>query len=139
MLYGHDRSRMRQFYLDAWRKYRTQQEIEPLERLIAEVIALHPEYHSLLQSQTLHKDFEGETNPFLHMSLHIAVREQLSADRPPGVRAIYQQLLLHKRDNHAAEHLMIEVLAESLWQAQQNGTAPDEQRYLARLQQLLNS
>ena len=142
MLYGQDRSQLRQLYLDAWRKYRAKQALEPLEKLIAEVIAQHPEYHHMLQEKALHQDFSpaaGETNPFLHMGLHIAVREQISADRPPGIRALYQQLLQRYKDAHTTEHHMIEALAKILWQAQKNGVAPDEQRYLTHLQQQLNS
>ena len=114
MLYGQDRSQLRQMYINAWRKYCSKQPLEPIEKLIAEVVAQHPEYQRALQSNTLHKDFDGETNPFLHMGLHIAVREQITSDRPPGIRALYQQLFQRYKDDHAAEHQMIEVLAESL-------------------------
>ena len=124
MLYGQDRHQIRQVYLDAWQKYCTKQPLEPLQQQIAQVIAEHPEYHRLLQTRTLHKDFDpaqGESNPFLHMGLHLAVREQISTDRPPGIRALYQQLLQHYKDPHSTEHQVIEALAETLWQAQQNG------------------
>jgi len=142
MLYGQDRHQIRQVYLDAWQKYCTKQPLEPLQQQIAQVIAEHPEYHRLLQTQALHKDFDpaqGESNPFLHMGLHLAVREQISTDRPPGIRALYQQLLQHYTDPHSTEHQVIEALAETLWQAQQNGAPPDEQRYLARLQEHLQN
>ncbi|MCB1815190.1 MAG: DUF1841 family protein [Candidatus Competibacteraceae bacterium] len=142
MLYGQDRHQIRQVYLDAWQKYCTKQPLEPLQQQIAQVIAEHPEYHRLLQTRTLHKDFDpaqGESNPFLHMGLHLAVREQISTDRPPGIRALYQQLLQHYKDPHSTEHQVIEALAETLWQAQQNGAPPDEQRYLARLQEHLQN
>jgi len=140
MLYGQDRDQLRQIYLNAWRKYRQRQPLEPMEQMIAEVIAEHPEYHRLLQPKMLHKDYDpaqGDSNPFLHMGLHLAVREQISADRPPGISALYQQLLQHAPDVHTCEHQMLEILAETLWQAQRDGTPPNEQQYLSRLRQLL--
>jgi hypothetical protein len=142
MLYGQDRNQLRQVYLTAWQKYCAKQPLEPLEQLIAQVIAQHPEYHKQLQGHTLEKDFDpaaGESNPYLHMGLHIAIQEQIKADRPPGINVLYQQLLHKYQDSHTTEHHMLEILAETLWQAQQNGTPPDEQYYLVRLQQLQNA
>ena len=73
----------------------------------------------------------GETNPFLHMGMHIAIREQLSIDRPPGIKAAYAALLSRTRDAMSAEHLMLECLGEVLWRAQRENRLPDEQAYLA--------
>lgn len=107
-----------------------------LETIIADVIRLHPEYHRLLEDagKTLDKDWlpeGGETNPFLHMGMHIAIREQLSIDRPAGIKAAYGALLAHRGDAHAAEHEMLECLGETLWRAQRENKLPDEQAYLA--------
>ena len=109
-----------------------------LEQQIAAVVADHPEYQSMLEASN-HVEFpveEGHTNPFLHMGLHLAVREQVSTNRPVGIREIYQQLTEKFNEQHAAEHAMSECLAESLWEAQRDNALPDEMRYLERLRRL---
>ena len=140
MLYGSDREGMRRAYVDAWSKSRAGQPLEPLERLLAEVAAEHPEHHALLDSpDALAREFPpeaGRSNPFLHMGLHVAVREQLATDRPPGLRGLYAALLPRFADAHRLEHALMECLAETLWDAQRAGTAPDEARYLARVRRL---
>jgi len=137
---GQSREQLRQMYLAAWRKYTAQQPLEPLEAQVAAVIAEHPEYIPLLESgsQALSADYTpegGQQNPFLHMGLHLAIREQASTDRPPGITHIHQSLS-KRLDTHTAEHTMLEVLAETLWEAQRSGQPPDEQRYLERLRKL---
>lgn len=107
-----------------------------LETIIADVIRLHPEYHALLEDggRNLDKDWlpeGGETNPFLHMGMHIAIREQLSIDRPAGIKTAHAALLARTGDAHAAEHAMLECLGEALWRAQRENRLPDEQAYLA--------
>lgn len=141
MFYGQDRSQLRRFYYQSWQKYQQQQPLEPVERMIAEVVALHPEYHTLLadEEQGMDKDYTpemGQTNPFLHMGLHIAIDEQLGADRPLGIRQAYQKILQRTQDAHQTEHLIMDCLAETLWQAQRDGQAPDEAVYLQRLQHI---
>jgi len=134
MLYGQDRGQLRDMFYSVWRKLVERQPLEPLEAIVAEVIQMHPEYRPTLDDPAFReRDYLpelGETNPFLHMALHISIREQLGTDRPPGVGAAHAALLAHCGDAHNAEHLMMECLAESLWQAQRNGTAPAEQDYL---------
>jgi len=114
--------------------------LEPMEALIAEVIELHPEYQPLLEDETAVDQLEftpeqGQTNPFLHMGMHIALREQAGGDRPAGVRAIYQRLV-DALGAHAAEHAMMECLGQSLWEAQRENRAPDENAYLECLKKL---
>ena len=135
-----DRDQVRQMYIDVWHKLQRRQLLEPLEALIAEVIEWHPEYHGLLAEDAEIKQREfmpdgGQTNPFLHMGMHIALREQAGADRPPGIRAIYDRLS-RGRDPHEAEHAMMECLGEALWQAQRNHQPPDENNYLECLKKL---
>ncbi len=134
------RDEVRQVYLDVWRKLQQNGLLEPMEAIIAEVIEIHPEYHSLLeQSEDIRQqEFtpeQGQTNPFLHMGMHIALREQAGADRPPGVQAVYHRLVA-SRGQHEAEHAMMECLGQSLWNAQRNGVAPDETEYLDCLKKL---
>lgn len=140
-MFGQDRTTLRHSFFQAWRKHSNGEALEPLEALIAQVIAMHPEYHALLdadEADQLDRDYLpelGQTNPFLHMAMHIAIHEQLASDRPVGIRSAYQQQLGIHGEAHAAEHRMMECLGEALWQAQRNGQPPDEAAYLACLQQ----
>ena len=77
-----------------------------------------------------------QSNPFLHMGMHIAIREQLSTQRPPGIEAAYKQLLERLGDLHAVEHHMMECLGQAMWEAQRQGTPPDESAYLECLRRL---
>lgn len=142
-MFGQNRQQLRQFYHDVWSKVQSRQPLSALENMVAEVIDQHPEYHTLL-SQKSHHDQEffvenGQTNPYLHMGLHISLHEQISTDRPSGMQVLYQQLLQQTGNAHYTEHLMMDCLAESLWQTQSTGIAPSEQSYLQSLQKLINS
>lgn len=142
MFHQQDRQELRRYYYRAWAKARAGEPLEPLEAIIADVIGHHPEYHGLLENADddgLDRDYlpeGGQTNPFLHLGLHIAVREQLAANRPAGLIDIYRSLSAKSGDAHSTEHRMMECLAEVMWQAQRDGAAPDEQIYLARLRRL---
>ena len=115
--------------------------MQPLERMVADIIQQHPEYHGLLDSdRALDKDYsgdDGQGNPFLHMGMHITLAEQLSTDRPRGIRELYQQITRQHADAHAAEHQMMECLGLVLWEARQQNRAPDETAYLDYLKKLL--
>lgn len=140
-MFGQNRQQLRQFYHDVWRKSSNNLPLNDLEKTIAHIISLHPEYHSIFDGDTsLQQDYfveDGQTNPFLHMGLHISLHEQISTDRPAGIRDIYQTLLHQYGDAHTTEHHMMECLTESLWLAQRNNTAPSEADYLAALQALI--
>jgi hypothetical protein len=136
-LFGsHTREQLRQTYADAWGKRRAGAPLTPLEALISDVIALHPEYHGVVEDParllSAQSDPAGAAeNPFLHMGLHLAVREQLSIDRPPGIRELAGRFEARVGTRHDAEHALMDALAETLWEAQRAGRAPDEGRYLA--------
>jgi len=134
------RDELRRRYIEAWRRRRGSLPLEPLDAQIADVIALHPEYHRELESpEAAAGEFsveQGRSNPFLHMGLHLAIREQVATRRPAGIEQVHRRLAAALGDVHEAEHRMIEVLAEALWEAQRAGGAPDEARYLERLQRL---
>ena len=135
MMFSQNREEIRQFFIDVWNKYRSQQPLEPLEKIIAGIVREHPEYHRLLETQesALEKDFLpelGEANPFLHMGMHIAIREQLATNRPAGIIDVYQSLLAKIQDPHEVEHRMLECLGEMLWRAQRDAAYPDETAYL---------
>ena len=139
MIFGQDRHELREMYADAWQKRCDRLPMSPLEVQIADVIALHPEYHDAVTAPDLDQEYTpegGETNPFLHMGLHIGLREQVATNRPQGIAQIFNNLAKQLGDPHAAEHQMIDCLAETLWEAQSRTTAPDEKQYLERLRRL---
>ncbi len=137
-MFGNNRNQLRQMYKTAWDKFQQQQVLSPLEIQITDVIKEHPEYHDCILQ--LDKDFlpeAGQTNPFLHMGLHLGLREQIATNRPAGITKIYQQLVIIKGSIHDAEHAMIECLAEAMWSSQTNNTPPDETKYFTSLKKLL--
>ena len=139
MIFGQDRRELRQQYADAWRKHRAGAVLSPLEAQIAAVIEQHPEYHETISGGDLDMDYTpegGQSNPFLHMGLHLGIREQVATDRPGGIAEIYKKIVSRAGDVHTAEHQMIECLAETLWEAQSQNRAPDEEQYLERLRRL---
>ena len=133
-MFTNDRNQMRKIFFDSWKAHRENTPMDAMQKIIANIIDLHREYHALLEKEAnLDKDYtpeQGQTNPFLHMSMHIALHEQISTDRPAGIKSTYQLLIKKYGAAHDAEHAMMECLGESLWQAQRDQTMPDEQKYL---------
>ena len=139
MIFGEDRNELRKIYADAWTKRCQNLPLSPLEMQITDVIEMHPEYHADVSGDNLERDYApagGQTNPFLHMGLHLGIREQVSTNRPAGIAAVYKAAAARTGDIHAAEHEMIECLAETLWEAQNENRPPDEHKYLERLRRL---
>ena len=140
MIFSQQRETLRKMYADAWRKAQAQQALSPLEAQIAAVVAEHPEYHAAVNAADagdIDRDYRDESNPFLHMGLHLGIREQVATDRPAGIAAIYRQLVAAAAgDAHHAEHQMLECLAATLHEAQRLSCAPDERRYMERLRGL---
>lgn len=141
MLYGQDRNQIRQMYFNAWQKHKNKLAVEPLEQVIINVILLHPEYQPQLEKEDATGDRDylpemGESNPFLHMGLHIAIHEQLSTNQPAGITAAHQQLMARLQDAHEVEHKMMECLAETLWEGQRNNAEPNINQYLSRVKKL---
>jgi hypothetical protein len=135
------RDELRRVYVEAWRKRRAGLPSEPLEAQVADVIALHPEYHAALErgEDALERDYTpegGQSNPFLHMGLHLAVRDQIATDRPPGLRKAFESLAQRIGSAHEAEHRIIECLAQAMWEAQRAGRPPDESAYLEAVRRL---
>ena len=129
------REEARRFLVDAWRKFRAGEPMSALERRAADLIALHPEYHAMLDDPERHLDRDfvpegGAVNPFLHLSLHLAVAEQLAIDQPPGIRAQFERLRAARGDEHAALHAVLECLGEVVWQSQRTNSPPDGALYL---------
>ena len=138
-MFNPSRDEARQFLVDAWAKYRSQQPLTALEKIAAGLVAMHPEYHAVLEQPDRHveKDYSpeaGDINPFLHLSLHLAVAEQLAIDQPPGIRGQFERLRAARGDEHSALHAVLECLGEVIWTAQRRRTPPDAALYIACLE-----
>jgi hypothetical protein len=131
-MFDPSRDEVRETFFAAWRKYRAGQPLVGIEALALDVILLHPEYHDALAhpGRSRDKDYFDESNPFLHMSLHVALEEQLSIDQPPGIAARFGVLLERYEERHDALHQALECLAETVWRAQRDGAPPDARAYL---------
>jgi hypothetical protein len=138
-MFNPTRDEVRQFFAETWRKQRAGQILTPLESMAADWILAHPEYHDTLgAAEASVQDYtpeEGETNPFLHLSMHLAISEQLSIDQPPGIRAAHDRLAARLGSSHDAQHAIMECLGETLWEAQRTQTPPDHEAYVARIEQ----
>lgn len=142
MFYGDNVQDTRALFFSSWQKYRMKQPLTPLEQQLVDVMVLHPEYHALLEAKesSIDKNFFpelGETNPFLHMGFHLAIRDQIRTDRPEGIASVYQQLVKKYSDALVVEHMLMEPLAECLWQAQRNQILPDEAAFLHACRRLI--
>ncbi len=134
-MFNPSRDEARRFLIDAWAKQRAGQTLTALEDIAARLVAMHPEYHATFEDPDRHveRDFapeSGDINPFLHLSLHLAVAEQLAIDQPPGIRAQFERLRNARGDEHAALHAVLECLGEVIWSAQRLRGAPDATLYL---------
>ena len=135
-MFSPSRDEARRFLFETWRKYRAAETLSDLEQITVRVIALHPEHHAMFDdpARYLDRDYtpqDGTLNPFLHLSLHLAVEEQLAIDQPPGIRAQFDRIARITGSEHDAKHALLECLAETLWQAQRINAAPDGALYLA--------
>jgi uncharacterized protein DUF1841 len=137
---GMSRDELREMYRASWRKFRAEQRLSPLEKQIVAVISEHPEYRVIVESAASdlanYSPRSGQLNPWLHMGLHLAIREQVGTNRPAGIAEVHARLAKSLGDAHEAEHRMLDVLAEQIWEAQRSGKPPDENVYLERLRQL---
>jgi Domain of unknown function (DUF1841) len=131
-MFSPSREEVREMFFAAWRKYRAGEPLLGIEALALDIILLHPEYHAALADpeRTRERDYLDESNPFLHMSLHVALEEQLSIDQPPGIVQRFAALLRRFQDRHEALHQALECLAETVWRAQRERAAPDAAAYL---------
>jgi Domain of unknown function (DUF1841) len=131
-MFDPSREQVRDTFFGAWRRYRAGEPLAGIESIALEVILAHPEYHALLTDPERYRDrdYADEPNPFLHMSLHVALEEQLSIDQPPGIAAAFERLLVRTGDRHDALHEALECLAETVWRAQRDKAPPDAVAYL---------
>jgi hypothetical protein len=134
-MFNPSRDEVRRFFSDTWGKYRRGEALSGLEQTALQVILMHPEYQPVLEDpeRSLERDFSpegGQLNPFLHLSLHLAIEEQISIDQPRGIRERFEQLAAKTGAEHDAKHAVLECLGETIWEAQRAGAPPDEQAYL---------
>jgi hypothetical protein len=137
-VFNPSRQEVRDFFFESWRKHALAKPplpLTPLEAIAVDLIAAHPEYHALLSAREAFVDRDylpenGETNPFLHLSMHLSIREQVSIDQPKGVARHHMRLTQTLGSEMAAEHAMMDCLGEMVWHAQRHGTAPDAGIYL---------
>ena len=130
-MFSQDRKKQREFLAHSWQKYTSNKPLEPLEEQLVSIIEDHPEYYDLIANiESEYFPEHGEVNPFLHINLHLALRDQLSLNQPKGVREIHQKLIKHYTDSHEVEHLMMECIAEMIYISQKNNTIMDQENYL---------
>ncbi len=138
-MFDPSREQSRDFLFEAWRKFRAGEPLTAMEGIAVELISVHPEYQPMLDDRNRYleryrdRDYPpefGETNPFLHLNMHLAIREQVSIDQPRGVRSHHAALSEKNGSALDAEHEMMDCLAEMIWQAQRHRTAPDATVYL---------
>ncbi|MEZ2743482.1 DUF1841 family protein [Paenalcaligenes hominis] len=141
-MFNPSRDQVRQFFIEAWSKYRQKQLLSPLENMAVNLVQQHPEYHDLLASpEATHHEFsveKGQTNPFLHLSMHLAIQEQLSIDQPPGIKQAYDRLVA-TLDPHEATHRIMDALGEIIWEAQRLNKPLDNERYIELIHRYANT
>ena len=135
-MFDPSRDQVRDTFFGAWRKYRAGEPLVGIETMALDVILAHPEYHEVLDHPEKYRDrdYVDQPNPFLHMSLHMALEEQLSIDQPPGIAVRFQALARRHGDRHEALHHALECLAETVWRAQRDNARPDGAAYLECLE-----
>lgn len=135
-MFDPSRDEARETFFGAWRRYRAGEPLAGMDALALQVILLHPEYHDTLSQpeRHRHRDYVDAPNPFLHLSLHLALEEQLSIDQPPGIAERFGLLISRFGDRHEALHRALECLAETVWRAQRSGAPPDAAAYLECLE-----
>ena len=134
-MYSDNRDDYRHTFFTTWQKYLKKLPLQPIEIQLIEIIRNHPEYHPLLAKNPIDnkEEFALEENPFFHMSLHLALNEQIHTNRPIGITILHQELLAKYGDAHEVAHRMMTCLAEIMWQAQQTGVMAKEEDYLEKL------
>ena len=141
-MFNPTRDQARAFMFDVWEKHRAGADMTPLESATLAILLEHPEYHAVLENRERYLDRDwkpegGETNPFLHISMHLAIDEQVSIDQPPGIREAVEKLAARRGSMHDARHDVMDCLAEVIWQAQRNNAGFDNAAYLACLSRKL--
>ena len=141
-IFNPTREEVRRFFCDTWKKRSDHQVLTPMEMIAGDWMQEHPEYHDLLldPEKSLGQDYtpeRGETNPFLHLSMHLSISEQISVDQPPGIRAIAEKLTKKLGSEHEAQHAIMECLGQVMWESQRDGGQLQPEKYLEALKSLI--
>ena len=136
-----NRDESRTYFYNVWKKQKNRLPLQPIEVIIFDVISDHPEYHRYLENKNsmFENNFsenDNEINPFLHMGMHIALKEQINSNRPIGINEIFTRISSKSISMHDAEHKMIECLERSLWEAHYKNEIPSDNRYIECLKKI---
>ncbi|MBM3336421.1 MAG: DUF1841 family protein [Betaproteobacteria bacterium] len=139
-MFNPSKDEVRQFFCNTWQKSMQGEVLTPLEAIASDWIRQHPEYENELadSERALETDYsidQGRSNPFLHLSMHLSIHEQISVDQPPGIRDACAALVKRLGSVHDAHHMIMECLGEMLWTAQRNSTPPDGEAYIHCIRQ----
>lgn len=135
---------VRRFFADVWQKRFAPLQLDALQQKALVLLEAHQEYAPILENIEHYLDHEwlpehGQSNPFLHLSLHLSIQEQVAIDQPFGIRAIHETLCTrHNGDWGQAEHEMMEALAETLWEAQRFHNGLNVNHYMTKLRKLVD-
>ena len=135
-MFSTDQTQLRSFYKNSWDKFKNKEPLSDLEKQVASIILEHPEYHHFFDNLDIRSDINTNKNPnspFLHLGLHLGIRDQIAINTPAGISDIYKNLYNQYKDPHICEHKMLEILAEELWESQQNQTEFNTQNYINKL------
>ena len=126
---------VRRFFCASHTRQQAGLPLEPMQALAARWTAEHPEYHADLADEAaaleaVYTVEDGRTNPFLHLSMHLSIDEQMGIDQPTGIRQAVQLLATRRNSMHQAHHEVMECLGEMIWSSQRSGLPPDGQAYL---------
>lgn len=126
---------VRRFFCESYRKQRAHEILSPMEAIASDWILDHPEYENELTDieAALARDYAvegGQANPFLHLSMHLSIAEQVSVDQPRGIKAAVQNLTQRLGSAHAAHHEVMECLGQMIWTSQRSGLPPDADSYV---------
>jgi len=139
-VFSQDRSKQRKFLANSWQKHINGEILEPLELQLALIVQKHPEYHALINDINLeYFPEQGKTNPFLHINLHLALQDQLTLNQPNEINDIYKKLIVIHSDTHEVEHMMMECIAEMIFNSQKNNNTLDQNKYLVNLKNLIKN
>ena len=141
-LFNPTREEVRRFFCDNWKKKNENHILDSMEMLAGDWMQEHPEYHALLADPegAVEQDYtpeRGETNPFLHLSMHLSISEQISINQPPGIKEIAEKLAKKLGSEHEAQHRIMECLGQVMWEAQREGTPLNPENYLEALKKLV--
>jgi hypothetical protein len=140
-IFNPTREDVRRFFCDTWKKKTGGQILTPLETIAVGWMELHPEYHLLFTDieGALAQDYSperGETNPFLHLSMHLSISEQIAINQPAGIQQISERLSKQLDSEHDAQHRIMECLGQIMWEAQREGVPLSPEKYLEALKKL---